>query len=497
MIDLDRVTLKDRINMTSADVFMMTPPPDHRMQRIVDKLARDADGFDDPKEIPKVELQAALIAVSKNEATSKQLKIACMAGLPTIQAMDQETVGQSLVDRLLSTIEVNGDGLGKKFYKALLVGYLVYGVKGTWLGDLVLEFLKRHVDDLPIRWAERVREHHLLDDDVGKHFLQYLLEWEPNQTKEQLRKAGLAGLRLNGAVGGLIFETFALELGSRLTRDRFERFKGYVTTQEGVRFSNRPDLYAEALLRPFLKGVAEQDLQHEIQDFLIQHFDDPRTRQARWASVDPELLNLIRRWLAEGAFDLLMSVVNASNSTHQWTEREEFWKYYFNKEVITDAWVALGENANFEAKKLINAGQLRGTGEYGRIVGHSVQSDHSMLILRMGDFIVSEWTHEGKVRLYRSTNKYAPQPYLQQYKAQKIREDFHADFAMAHMSNWRAKLSSVLKYHLGIEPPPEHRAESARYNANYSCPSCHRSMHKELKSPYEKVCNSCKGGFER
>jgi hypothetical protein len=94
----------------------------------------------------------------------------------------------------------------------------------------------------------------------------------------------------------------------------------------------------------------------------------------------------------------------------------------------------------------------RGTG--------SVQSNHSVIIMKIGNLVISEWTHSGRVRLFIDDSLKAPQFYKTEYSANHIRYDgyrissqyasYGNEVFMDHHFNWQLKIAEFIRKQTGI-----------------------------------------------
>jgi hypothetical protein len=49
-------------------------------------------------------------------------------------------------------------------------------------------------------------------------------------------------------------------------------------------------------------------------------------------------------------------------------------------------------------------------------------SNQSVLLMRLGDLIIAEWSHNGAIRFWKSTDKHAPQFHLPEYVGSQLRD---------------------------------------------------------------------------
>ena len=132
-----------------------------------------------------------------------------------------------------------------------------------------------------------------------------------------------------------------------------------------------------------------------------------------------------------------------------WPDRKRFIKTYFNKGHINDAWFILGRKAYKERNKFL-PNDLENS--YG-IIAQGGNSDHSVLLLRIGDIILTEWSYNGKVRGWHSNFTTTPEFYKKKYTAKELRfEQINRERGQIisivhHPRSWMHRLSKeIYKY---------------------------------------------------
>lgn len=480
------MSLKSAINSVYYDGFKYTIPEDQTVTSLVQKLSSQLSLIDSTIEIPEFEVRKALDALTNNKATKREIKIVCVSGLSIIESESDKYDLQLLLKNIFSSIKE----FGRIIYKSLLIGYLTTSLNNDEMRTLIRDFLHSHKDQIPRRWKNRVSDYSLLEPDVGPKLSVMLLDSKLGSPSELLDRAGLTGVKMGGTVGLEIFKALVHSVSQHLTPHTLNIFKETIQTQNPYLFKNRIDLYTEALIRPYLSECGDNNIKREVLDLVVNTFGDPRTNQATWVAADPELTSNVKHWLADRSFDVLMSVLSASNSSHMWKPRAHFWKYYYDAGVITDVWVAFGEVGTHYAKKMIDSGELKGTGEFGKIIG-SVDLEHSMIMLQVGEFTITEWTHSGKVRIFKKGNDRTPKFYSSVYRATLIRDDYGADIALTHApKTWELQLASLFEYHLGVTPSDSLRHSAKRFKKTFICRDCNTPQHY-LFEVGRNQCSSC------
>ena len=415
-----------------------------RFKQLRERLERKAEGMDTASELEPAHIEGSILNIEKGSARRRDYKIVASAGLERLQNHPQAT---SLVPSFLNHILAKGGTL----LNALLSGYLIAPSHEGWIWKKVHQILVDHQDQLPARKRNALQRFRLLEPDAGKQFVDLASKIPLEHIHRLFDDAGLRGLKANGAVAKQIFRSCCQAISKNHSGDNLERFFELIKDNDGIRFERDTVGYATALLTPYLSTKPIFEVERTIRNFCVEHLSDPRLNPAPWADVDQDLSNVLKRWLAADSIGMLLKIVAKSNETKHWEERRPFWQQYFDKGYVTDAWVALGKNAAIEARALKRSGELESSTTYGVISAGEVQANHSVLILRIDDLIITEWTHDGKVRFFNARNEKRPEFYKRSYSAYKVRDDFGADEFFSHYRGWQDKVKRYIARHTGAK----------------------------------------------
>ena len=224
-----------------------------------------------------------------------------------------------------------------------------------------------------------------------------------------------------------------------------------------------------------------------------------------WLVVPETYRAVINRWWTSESFNLLLKIVSKSNDTKQWSDRQKFWSKYVKSGHISEAWVALGPEAVQVAKRINKSGQLDVHGSYGVLDRADIDKFHSVILMRFGDTVISEWTHSGKVRIYRKSNQRAPKLYDRRYSSSRIRDDERCNKYFVHNGDWQSRVERFLSLPGSSRSRPgssdKAKIESARPLAKSlngrvggQCQRC-GELDKGDRLDANGVCPNCKGGF--
>ncbi|MBK6906521.1 MAG: hypothetical protein IPH08_05285 [Rhodocyclaceae bacterium] len=94
-----------------------------------------------------------------------------------------------------------------------------------------------------------------------------------------------------------------------------------------------------------------------------------------------------------------------------WEYRKKFWTAYYQRGAISEAWFALGPIAQALGRQ-----QKLQFGDLSRAA-----QNQSVLIMKLGSFIVAEWSHSGACRFWNENDRLAPGLYRKVYFADDLR----------------------------------------------------------------------------
>ena len=272
---------------------------------------------------------------------------------------------------------------------------------------------------------------------------------------------------ITGLTGELSISGYAdavgIELLKQLTlnpkKELIEAVKFYHFNDQQLRFTDRRVDVITALLSPWKNNTSfkNDELRKEVKNLLIRHFKDPRmpnNRENGWRFVDEDSLKLFFRWMISESLEQFFSIIDSMALEHQWKYRRAFWKAYDDKKHLDEAWVAFGPEAKFYARRLYGANFSAGELEGGN---HSTQS---VLIVRIRDLIIVEWSHNGKCRAWKNHDQYCPSTYLPKYYAHALKRasrqivPTHQQDGISHQQSetysWQRKLANFIYDETGI-----------------------------------------------
>lgn len=218
--------------------------------------------------------------------------------------------------------------------------------------------------------------------------------------------------------------------------------------------------FADALLRPWGRQKPADGTKRLLVDFFVSGYGDPRLaghKNFQWQGVSPQAVGALLYWLTGDTLRGFMTILQRT-ADDIWMYRQKFWMAYYDKGFIDEAWLALGQNALEQARHSLV--DQKGMG-YGRLDGGAALNQ-SVLFLKIGDLIFTEWSHNGTLRAYRQGMKNTPLLYQNSYHGVDLRAaesmDFHEGLnvnpGLVHSHSdkgtWQRKARDFIRSHTGV-----------------------------------------------
>lgn len=266
----------------------------------------------------------------------------------------------------------------------------------------------RHESPWP--WAERARRFRLFEPTRAlPHFGRAILDHGPGI----LAEAGL--------LGGLEHGRFAQEALRHACNAAASDPNAEDATSKLVVVANGVAIVPGAalvrgLLKPWSTRRPSPELQRRILASLVRRYGDPRLERTRWDGLRLEIaqsygddveaagiIDRVRFWLVEAAVHQFLDVVDYDADPAQWRYRKAFWLSYLDKGYIEDAWVAFGPDAAIRARAMTE--EVAGTPRMFADLHGGYQPSQSVLLMRIGDLTVGDWSHTGRCRFWSKGSK--------------------------------------------------------------------------------------------
>ena len=191
-------------------------------------------------------------------------------------------------------------------------------------------------------------------------------------------------------------------------------FEWGTTEKKSLRYSASRLKIAEALLLPWRNSQPNDGLKSKVMDFLIHHYGDPRIRKNLWHGVSTEAIDVLISWINGRTLELFFKILQETADSI-WQYRQRFWTAYFKAGHIDEAWVALGPDAAIVLKRLDDSKQLK----FANLLRS--EASQSVLLIRIGQILFCEWSHNGRLRAQRIDSALAPTMYRPYYESDDLR----------------------------------------------------------------------------
>jgi hypothetical protein len=315
-------------------------------------------------------------------------------------------------------------------------------------------FLRGSISGLPGRWdwPERHGRFKLFDPAQAPRLLAELTI-DSGDPRAELEKVGLTGQLLSSGLSAHIFLAALKVIQQRLEAgagvQEVHRAIAWVGTEGGLgHFWAYRSALANVLLLPWSKRDPDQEIRRRIQSYLFDTLGDPRVDGGMWTGTDDDARAVMIRWLAQATLEQFLRVVDRVAAKQQWDYRRAFWNAYIEKRVVGNAWVAFGTTGTQVATKIANDTGDKLMRRFATLGGGS--ADQAVLLLSIGDLIIADWSHNGRLRIWRRGNARTPEFNLASYLATDLRAD--SDFDTVHLppDGWQSKAEAYIRRHTGI-----------------------------------------------
>jgi len=302
-------------------------------------------------------------------------------------------------------------------------------------------------------WKRRHQEFGLLEADGATRFAQSIVK-SPQRYGELLEAAGLTGFLADSQFVRVAHQSLIREIadvlqsGSNLSRSQCDALLSSLETSSPatLRFQDLRSEVAETLLGPWTQRTPPEPVKQSVRAFLQRHLGNPNISRGRWGGVPEASRKVFLRWLAEDALAAFFEILDRTALDRQWRERKAFWEDYLNENLISDAWLALGPTAGALANRVLKLPN----GSCAALEGAA--SNQSVLIMRIRNITIVEWSHQGAARMWLDGHPSVPKLYEPTYTADRLRSP--ADIRIVHHVNleWRGRTASWIKKQTGLMP---------------------------------------------
>lgn len=235
--------------------------------------------------------------------------------------------------------------------------------------------------------------------------------------QQMLRSVGLSAMALSGGFGAVVYREGMARLARQLELHADERH-----LDQAIAWTDEPEqtpyvlqnrILAETLLLPFLHRDPPEALKDRILDAVLERIGDPRTKKTNWVGVE-QAADVAKRWLTKLALRQFLEIVDQVAKPEHWDYRRAFWMALFDKGAIQEAWVAFGAQGADRARRAFGKQT-----SFGRLQASwkQVEGGHAVLIMRIGDYVAIDWSHNGRCIIWPKSDRSAPPLYQMTYRS--------------------------------------------------------------------------------
>ncbi|MGL1921462.1 MAG: EH signature domain-containing protein [Hyphomicrobiales bacterium] len=236
---------------------------------------------------------------------------------------------------------------------------------------------------------------------------------------------------------------------------------------DGVSNEVKRMLYAP-LLQPYLENKPDISIEKIILPFILENYGDPRDPKTPTPNIynDPDSSNakkcedVVKKWLALETLELFFEIIDNTAVDHMWSARKKFWLKYFDGEYIADVRIVLASEAKWEFDKIK---QLSNDYKHHTcsILSGSASSDQSVLLMKIGSITMAEWSHNGKLRFWDSSDENAPQFNKRSFDAWELRNvslpiwnnrSNRYNDGITHSGYWQTQARNFIHNKTGVRP---------------------------------------------
>ena len=323
--------------------------------------------------------------------------------------------------------------------------------------DLVGQALARMVTSKFGRLYDLQKEYDVFDPAVGPSNVAASCIEKKTGPVQLLRSSGLSTSALTYGFGVAAYRSgmqrFAQTLRRRPEPTLVKAARFWTNEPGNPGYVGANQIFSETVLLPFAEKDPPEDLKTTILDIVIESIGDPRTQPHKWVQM-PEAAQIARRWLSRLALRQFLEIVDETAMRQHWDYRRAFWTAFYDKGVVEEAWVAFGPDGALRARRAF--GNNVPFGVLKSSMWKQVESGHAVLLLRIGDFTVVDWSHNGRCIIWPDTNPDCPKLYQETYVSGDLAPRFAPSGGMekthsaAASYGWQKDVAGFIRKNTGI-----------------------------------------------
>ena len=397
-----------------------------------------------------------LLGVSKETLSDKNLKTLCYF-------CQDNRVNDSLFKGLSDTLITRGS---RRHFGALMASYLMNFSSQSKRCRDIAALLRENRTKLSKSWLKRLERADLLDVDhiEGNLAKQILFTGNENQTFETF---GLTGAYKTGPLASSALLKTATIISDEIAKDHYENVENFIEliSQNGKIKPNFGQAAMVGLLLPFVDKAPSNFLKNRLKELFLSSFNDPRVSSHSWPEISLSLggslsrekcIAIIKKWLNFDSIELFFKIIAEHAPDEQFEPRRKLWQTYFDQEYVSDAWAVLGPSAARTASHLKRVDENTLGLRWSELTG--AQSDQSVLLMKIGNLVVAEWSHSGKFRAWDESSPAKPKFYRSAYSGSELRRNSNKirtksgalSDGITHIGNWVPRAQQYINQQTGI-----------------------------------------------
>lgn len=360
----------------------------------------------------------------------------------------------NILRALLAKLESDGQRSRIRTLAAVYFRYFDESREGI---NLVARTLRRIISAELHSLHQFDKDFAVFDPAIGpKNVAKHCLDQEV-MPLEFLRHKGLSGEALTSGFGVQVFRCGMMQISAYLKRNATmaqlnRAIAWFDEPEEPLHYRGHRITLANTLLLPFRDNSPGKDVKNLVLDVLMERIGDPRTHPQRWVNMS-DAAEVARRWLTRLALQQFLEIVDQVAFQNHWEYRRAFWMALLEKGAISEAWVAFGalgaERVKREFGKNANFGRLVATWK-------QVERGHAVLMMRIGDYVAIDWSHNGRCIFWPTNDPGAPALYQKEYRSGDIAPHLAPAGGMeiSHMASntysWQRQVAEFIRRKIGF-----------------------------------------------
>lgn len=348
----------------------------------------------------------------------------------------------------------------KRMIRVYFYEFNVKKVNFDKVGYFIEQALKENPKNKQLKnWKKQHGKYRLFEPELGIQLVtEHCLKNEPLQTLIQM---GFKGELLNSEYVKTLYQHALQQTIKKKSYDdrTLDNLLHWSEENHQLRYPDTKRKLVQALLTPWQYVDPPAEIKQRVQHFLIKHFQDPRIHNQSWHGIAKPLMKVMYRWLIGTTLETFIEILDQCILDKHWQYRRAFWWAYYEREYIDEAWLALGSAAQ---TFLHNNPELHETVQevYANLTGANIRTNHCVLLFRIKNLIIAEWSHQGRCHIWLSDNPEAPTFYEPEYSrdavtqhSEKIKQEYNYT-GISHHSNeiggWQADIAAFIAQHTDI-----------------------------------------------